>query len=53
MEVEFRAELYNLFNHANWYLPSSRPARREEARRRAGSSRAPSRLVQFALRLIF
>ena len=41
MQIEFRSELYNIFNHTNLYLPSTTPARRARTRL-AASSAAPS-----------
>jgi len=55
MQVEFRAELYNLFNHTNLYLPSS-PTGTQGASPTAGgiiSSTFTPRVVQFALKVIF
>lgn len=55
MQVEFRSELYNVFNHTNLYLPSS-PTGTQGSNPTAGgiiSSTFTPRVVQFALKLIF
>lgn len=55
LQVEFRSELYNLFNHTNLYLPSS-PTGTQGGNPTAGgiiSSTFTPRVVQFALKLIF
>ena len=68
LNVEFRSELYNLFNHTNLYLPSSALSGTLTAYTASGAQQAntgtPSgggitsstftpRVVQFALKLIF
>ena len=55
MQVEFRSELYNVFNHTNLYLPSS-PTGTQGGNPTAGgiiSSTFTPRVVQFAMKLIF
>jgi hypothetical protein len=55
LKVEFRSELYNVFNHTNLYLPSS-PTGTQGSSPTAGgiiSSTFTPRVVQFALKLIF
>lgn len=55
MQVEFRAELYNLFNHTNFYLPSSPTGTQGQNPISGGTilSTFTPRVVQFALKLIF
>ncbi len=55
LKVEFRSELYNIFNHTNLYLPSS-PTGTQGAGPTSGgiiSSTFTPRVVQFALKLIY
>jgi hypothetical protein len=55
LQIEFRSELYNVFNHTNLYLPSS-PTGTQGAAPTAGgiiSSTFTPRVVQFALKLIY
>jgi hypothetical protein len=55
LQVEFRSELYNVFNHTNLYLPSS-PTGTQGAAPNAGgiiSSTWTPRVVQFALKIIY
>ncbi len=55
LKVEFRSELYNLFNHTNLYLPNS-PTGTQGASPTANgiiSSTFQPRIVQFALKLIY
>jgi hypothetical protein len=55
LQIEFRSELYNIFNHTNLYLPSS-PTGTQGAIPTAGgiiSSTWTPRVVQFALKVIF
>ena len=67
LKVEFRSELYNLFNHTNLYLPSSGLSGTLQAYNASGaptnaglpsgggiiSSTFAPRVVQFALKLIY
>jgi outer membrane receptor protein involved in Fe transport len=67
MKVEFRAELYNLFNHTNLYLPSSGLGGTLQSFNASGGIVSPGtptsggtitstfepRIVQFALKLIY
>ena len=56
LQVEFRGELYNLFNHTNLYLPSSGLSGTLGAAPTSGgliSSTFTPRVVQFALKLIY
>ena len=55
LKVEFRSELYNVFNHTNLYLPSS-PTGTQGAAPTAGgiiTSTFTPRVVQFALKAMF
>ena len=55
LQVEFRSELYNLFNHTNLYLPSS-PTGTQGSNPTAGgivTSTFTPRVVQFALKVIY
>jgi hypothetical protein len=55
MQVEFRSEFYNLFNHTNLYLPTS-PTGTQGGNPTAGgiiTSTFTPRVVQFALKLIY
>ncbi len=55
LKVEFRSELYNVFNHTNLYLPSS-PTGTQGAAPNAGgiiTSTFTPRVVQFALKAMF
>ena len=60
VKIEFRSELYNLFNHTNYYLPSSPTGTQSTA----GAANIPTaagiisstftpRVVQFALKVIY
>jgi hypothetical protein len=53
--VEFRSELYNIFNHTNLYLPSSPAGTQGGAPSSGGiiTSTFTPRVVQFALKVIF
>ena len=54
-KVEFRSELYNVFNHTNLYLPGS-PTGTQGASPNAGgfiTSTFTPRVVQFALKVLF
>ena len=55
LKVEFRSELYNLFNHTNLYLPSSPTGTQGSAPTSGGivTSTFTPRVVQFALKAIF
>ena len=56
LKVEFRSELYNLFNHTNLYLPSSGLSGTLGGAPNNGgivSSTFTPRVVQFALKLIY
>jgi hypothetical protein len=56
MKVEFRTELYNLFNHTNLYLPSSGLGGTLGGSPTSGgviSSTFEPRIVQFALKVIY
>ncbi len=56
LKLEFRSELYNLFNHTNLYLPSSGLGGTLSAPPTSGgviSSTFEPRIVQFALKLIY
>ncbi len=56
LKVEFRGELYNLFNHTNLYLPSSGLSGTLGSTPTSGglvSSTFQPRIVQFALKLIY
>ena len=61
MKVEFRAELYNVFNHTNLYLPSSGLSGTTSS---TGGANAPTgggavsgtfepRIVQFGLKVVY
>ena len=55
LKIEFRSELYNVFNHTNLYLPSS-PTGTQGASPTAGgiiTSTFTPRVVQFALKVIY
>ena len=55
LKIEFRSELYNVFNHTNLYLPSS-PTGTQGASPTANgiiSSTFTPRVVQFALKVIY
>lgn len=55
LKVEFRSELYNVFNHTNLYLPSS-PTGTQGAAPNAGgiiTSTFTPRVIQFALKAMF
>ena len=55
MQVEFRSELYNVFNHTNLYLPSS-PTGTQGLNPNAGgiiSSTFTPRVIQFGLKVIY
>jgi hypothetical protein len=55
LKIEFRSELYNIFNHTNLYLPTS-PTGTQGATPTAGgivTSTFTPRVVQFALKAIF
>jgi hypothetical protein len=56
LKVEFRSELYNIFNHTNLYLPSSGLGGTLGGAPTSGgviSSTFEPRIVQFALKLIY
>ncbi len=55
LQIEFRSELYNLFNHTNLYLPSSPSGTQGANPTSAGivSSTFTPRVIQFALKLIY
>jgi hypothetical protein len=55
LEIEFRSELYNVFNHTNLYLPSSPTGTQGSAPTAGGiiSSTWTPRVVQFALKIIY
>ena len=56
LQVEFRGELYNMFNHTNLYLPSSGLSGTLGGAANNGgiiSSTFQPRIVQFALKLIY
>jgi hypothetical protein len=56
LKVEFRSELYNVFNHTNLYLPSSGLGGTLGGSPTSGgviSSTFEPRIVQFALKLIY
>jgi hypothetical protein len=55
MQIEFRSELYNVFNHTNLYLPSSPTGTQGAAPTSGGiiSSTFTPRVVQFALKIIY
>lgn len=54
-KIEFRSELYNLFNHTNLYLPSIPTGTQGSAPSGGGtiSSTFTPRVVQFALKVLF
>lgn len=54
-KIEFRSELYNLFNHTNLYLPSSPTGTQGGTPSGGGyiSSTFTPRVVQFALKVLF
>lgn len=55
LKVEFRSELYNIFNHTNLYLPSS-PTGTQGLNPTAGgiiTSTFTPRVVQFAVKIIY
>ena len=55
--MEFRSELYNLFNHTNLYLPASGTLSGTAGGLATGngsiSSTFEPRIVQFALKLLY
>jgi hypothetical protein len=55
LKIEFRSELYNIFNHTNLYLPSSPTGTQGSTPNGAGiiTSTFTPRVVQFALKAIF
>lgn len=55
LKVEFRSELYNLFNHTNLYLPTSPTGTQGGAPTAGGivTSTFTPRVVQFALKVLF
>jgi hypothetical protein len=61
MQIEFRSELYNIFNHSNLYLPSTisgtQPANATTVNNASGggliSSTFTPRVIQFALKVIY
>ncbi len=55
LKVEFRSELYNIFNHTNLYLPSSPTGTQGQTPTAGGiiTSTYTPRVVQFALKAIF
>lgn len=54
-QIEFRSELYNIFNHTNLYLPSTISGTQGSNASAGGliSSTFTPRVVQFALKLIY
>ncbi len=55
LQIEFRSEIYNIFNHTNLYLPSSPTGTQGQSPTAGGiiSSTFTPRVVQFALKLIY
>jgi hypothetical protein len=56
LKIEFRSELYNIFNHTNLYLPSTISGTQGAAAVSGGgliTSTFTPRVVQFALKLIY
>ena len=56
MQIEFRSELYNIFNHTNLYLPANSPGGTQGAIATTNgyiTSTFTPRVVQFALKLIY
>ncbi len=55
LKVEFRSELYNIFNHTNLYLPSSPTGTQGSSPTSGGiiTSTFTPRVVQFALKIIY
>ncbi len=55
MKIEFRSELYNIFNHTNLYLPSTISGTQGANASSGGliSSTFTPRVVQFALKVIY
>lgn len=55
MQIEFRSELYNIFNHTNFYLPSTISGTQGANASSGGliSSTFTPRVVQFALKVIY
>lgn len=55
LKIEFRSELYNVFNHTNLYLPSSTAGTQGASPTSGGivTSTFTPRVVQFALKLIY
>src|SRR5208337_2214026 len=56
LKIEFRSELYNIFNHSNLYLPSTISGTQGAAGVSGGgliTSTFTPRVVQFALKVIY
>jgi hypothetical protein len=55
MQIEFRSELYNIFNHTNLYLPSTISGTQGANATSGGliSSTFTPRVIQFALKIIY
>ncbi len=55
MKIEFRSELYNIFNHTNLYLPSTISGTQGANASTGGliSSTFTPRVIQFALKIIY
>jgi len=61
LKIEFRSELYNIFNHTNLYLPSTisgtQPANATTVNNASGGGQITStftpRVIQFALKIIY
>jgi hypothetical protein len=55
MQIEFRSEFYNIFNHSNLYLPSTISGTQGANASTGGliSSTFTPRVIQFALKVIF
>jgi hypothetical protein len=53
-KLDFRAEMFNAFNHANFSLPTEANRSTQSATfGRITSTRSPNRVIQFALKLAF
>jgi len=56
MHVEFRSELYNIFNHTNLYLPSNSPGGTQGGTPTTNgfiTSTFTPRVIQFALKVVY
>jgi hypothetical protein len=56
LNVEFRTELYNLFNHTNFYLPGNISGTQGAASASGGgqiTSTFEPRIIQFGLKIIY